>query len=92
MATEYRAASCSYHLDERLTITEVGHGWDHFALENGAPELIWPAPLGRPLMLFVADATTVHLTSSSFSASRASVARSRSRSAAMVPTSGATCS
>jgi hypothetical protein len=61
MATVHRAADCTYELDQQLTITAVGAGWDEFALENGAPELTAPAPIGRPLMIFVTDATTVHL-------------------------------
>lgn len=53
--------STSYELDRRLVITRIGAGWDQFALENGAPELVSPAPLGRPLLLYLTDATTVQL-------------------------------
>jgi hypothetical protein len=53
--------SCSYELDHRLVITRVGDGWDQFAIENGAPELVSPAPLGRPLLMYLTDATTVML-------------------------------
>jgi hypothetical protein len=61
MVVEHRAASCSYQLDERLRIVSLGPGWDEFALENGAVELVSPRPVGRPLFLYVTDATTVHL-------------------------------
>lgn len=55
------ALMCSYDLDRHLVITGLGPGWDEFALENGAAELIAPAPVGHPLMMYVSDATTVHL-------------------------------
>jgi hypothetical protein len=61
MATEQRAVTCSYVLDQQLTIQSVGPGWDEFALENGAPESLSPTPIGQPLMMFVTDATTIHL-------------------------------
>jgi hypothetical protein len=55
------ARMCSYDLDRHLVITSLGPGWDEFALENGAAELLAPAPVGHPLMMYVSDATTVHL-------------------------------
>lgn len=55
------AAACSYDLDQQLVITGLGPGWDQFAFENAAAELASPAPIGQPLMKFIADATTVHL-------------------------------
>jgi hypothetical protein len=55
------AAACSYDLDQQLIITGLGPGWDEFAFENAAAELVSPGPIGQPLMKFVADATTVHL-------------------------------
>ena len=61
MATVHGAVDCYYELDPHLTIVTVGGAWDQFALENGTPELLAPAPIGRPLMLFVTDATTVQL-------------------------------
>lgn len=61
MATELIPVDCHYELDQHLTITAVGAGWDEFALANGAPELLSPTPIGRPLMLYVTEATTVHL-------------------------------
>ena len=61
MAIEQRPANCSYALDHRLVITSVGAGWDEFAIDNNAPELVSPAPVGRPLMSYVTDVTTVHL-------------------------------
>ena len=50
-----------YELDHRLTISSVGTGWDQFARDNDAAELVSPAPIGRPLMSFVVDPSTVHL-------------------------------
>lgn len=61
MASSYPAVTCSYELDDRLIIRNLGPGWDEFAAENGARDLISPAPLGRPLLMFLTDATTVHL-------------------------------
>jgi hypothetical protein len=61
MAIEHRPARCSYELDQRLIISSLGPGWDEFAIENGAPELLSPAPIGRPLLLFVSDPITAHL-------------------------------
>lgn len=61
MASGQRGSGCSYELDRRLTIVRVGPGWDEFALENGTAELVSPSPIGRPLMMYFADATTVHL-------------------------------
>lgn len=55
------AAACSYDLDQQLIITGLGPGWDAFAFENAAAELVSPNPIGQPLMKFIADATTVHL-------------------------------
>jgi hypothetical protein len=61
MAEGYGAAACSYDLDQQLVITGLGPGWDEFAFENAATNLASPGPVGRPLMMFIADATTVHL-------------------------------
>lgn len=56
-----RGLTCYYELDQRLVIRSVGADWDRFAIENGAPELVSPHPVGRPLWMFLSDATTVHL-------------------------------
>jgi hypothetical protein len=61
MVVGHRATSCSYQLDQQLRIVSLGPGWDEFALENGAVELVSPHPVGRPLFMYVTDATTVHL-------------------------------
>lgn len=53
--------SITYELDDATRLTAVGGDWDRFARENGAPELIAPLPLGRPLRSFIADVTTAHL-------------------------------
>jgi hypothetical protein len=53
--------TCSYELDQRLVVRKLGPGWDRFAIENGAPELTSPHPLGQPLLMFLSDAATVHL-------------------------------
>ncbi len=52
---------CSYDVDADLTITALGEGWDDFARANAAPQLVSPAPLGRPLMSSIADAATGHV-------------------------------
>jgi hypothetical protein len=52
---------CSYDLDRQLVIAALGPGWDVFAIENGAPQLVSPQPLGQPLLMYLTDATTVHL-------------------------------
>jgi hypothetical protein len=56
-----RGLTCYYELDPRLIVRRVGADWDRFAIENGAPELVSPHPLGRPLLMFLTDAVTVHL-------------------------------
>jgi hypothetical protein len=56
-----RGLTCYYELDSRLVVRAVGADWDRFAIENGAPELVSPNPIGQPLWMFLADATTVHL-------------------------------
>ena len=56
-----RGLTCYYELDQRLILRRVGADWDQFAIENGAPELVSPNPLGRPLLMFLTDAATVHL-------------------------------
>ena len=61
MSSTPGSLACSYELDQQLFIRHLGPGWDQFAIENGAPELVSPRPLGQPLLLFLSDATTVHL-------------------------------
>jgi hypothetical protein len=56
-----RGSTLSYEVDERLVLRRLGPGWDDFAIQNGAPELVSPFPLGRPLWMFMDDATTVQL-------------------------------
>lgn len=51
-------ATCSYELDPDLSLTVVDEGWTQFALENGAPELVPPAPLGRSVLDAISDPTT----------------------------------
>lgn len=55
------APDCVYDLDADHRIVAVSGSWSAFALENGAPELVAPAPLGRSVFTYVADATTTHL-------------------------------
>ena len=55
------SAACSYELDEQLRLVAVDAAWSHFAVANGADELVPPGPLGRSIFSFMADATTVHL-------------------------------
>jgi hypothetical protein len=61
MSTTPVGLTCSYELDERLIVRKLGPGWDRFAIENGAPELASPHPIGQPLLMFLSDAATVHL-------------------------------
>jgi hypothetical protein len=61
MPAPSRGLTCYYELDQRLVVRSVGADWDRFAIENGAPELVSPNPVGRPLWMFLTDATTVHL-------------------------------
>ena len=56
-----RGLTCYYELDQRLVVRKLGADWDRFAIENGAPELVAPHPVGRPLLMFLSDATTVHI-------------------------------
>jgi len=50
--------SCAYELDEQFRIVWVDERWSAFALENGAPELVAPAPIGRSIWSSIADGTT----------------------------------
>jgi hypothetical protein len=61
MPTSPGGLTCSYELDPQLFIRHLGPGWDRFALENGAPELTSPNPLGHPLWMYLSDSATVHL-------------------------------
>lgn len=54
-------SSCSYELDEEMRIVLVDPAWGTFAMENGAPELVPPAPLGRTLWSYISDPTTAQL-------------------------------
>lgn len=54
-------AIVSYVLDAETRLIAVGGAWDRFAIDNGAPELLPPQPLGRPLRSFISDRTTAHL-------------------------------
>jgi hypothetical protein len=49
---------CSYELDDQLRLTAVDDGWIRFAMENGAPELVPPAPIGKSVLDAVSDRTT----------------------------------
>ena len=55
------AAACTYELDDQLCIASVDSGWSAFAEANEAPELVPPGPLGRPVLDYVAGATSSHL-------------------------------
>jgi hypothetical protein len=50
--------SCSYELDPDLGLTKVDQGWIEFALENDAPELLPPGPIGRSVLDSISDSTT----------------------------------
>ena len=60
-STRFGVATCSYELDDRLVIRNLGPGWNETAIENEASELLSPAPVGQPLLMFLTDATTVQL-------------------------------
>lgn len=64
--TAHVPPDCTYDLDADHRIVAVGGSWSAFALENGAPELVAPAPIGRSVFAYVADATTSHLYQSIF--------------------------
>jgi hypothetical protein len=53
--------TCTYELDAELRIRAVDEAWSEFARTNDAPELAAPAPLGRPVLDYVQDATTSYL-------------------------------
>jgi hypothetical protein len=61
MPAPFGIPMCSYELDERLIIRALGPGWNESALDNNAADLLSPAPIGRPLLMFLTDATTVML-------------------------------
>jgi len=61
VAIRESTASCVYELDQQLRLRAAGSGWNEFALENGASDLVWPRPLGHPLLMYLSDATTVQL-------------------------------
>jgi len=42
-----------FSLDADLRITYCNTAWDRFAVANGGPELMRPAPIGRPLLDFI---------------------------------------
>lgn len=56
-----REVSCTYELDDAFRIVRVDDGWSRFAIENGAPELLPPAPIGRSVFSYIADRTTAML-------------------------------
>jgi hypothetical protein len=47
-----------FNLNAQKEIVSVGHEWDRFALENGAPELTGDKVIGRPLLDFVTGNVT----------------------------------
>jgi hypothetical protein len=53
--------ACTYTVDERNILVAVGGTWNRFALDNDAPELVVPSPLGRSLFDFISDRTTAEL-------------------------------
>ena len=50
--------TCCYELDDQLRLTAVDEGWTRFAIENGAPDLAPPAPLGKRVLDAISDPTT----------------------------------
>jgi hypothetical protein len=61
MAMTTSAAACTYHLDEEFRIVSVDSAWSEFAIANGAPELLPPAPIGRSVWSYISDSTTAQL-------------------------------
>ena len=51
-------AEWSYEVDRADLIRAVGGGWDEFARENDAPELVQARVIGRHLWDYVSDHTT----------------------------------
>lgn len=58
--------SLSYVVDDRLRLAGLDRAWDEFAIANGAPELVAPAPIGQPVTKFIADETTAQIYSALF--------------------------
>jgi hypothetical protein len=54
-------AACSYELDNEFRIISVDPAWTQFAVANGAPDLVPPAPYGRSVWTYLSDSTTAHL-------------------------------
>lgn len=54
-------AACAYELDAELCLRAVDPAWSEFARANGAPELVVPGLLGRPVLGCIQDPTTVYL-------------------------------
>jgi len=50
-----------YRVDPQGRLTFVNDGWDAFAVENDAPELLGAAALGRPMADFIAGPETRHI-------------------------------
>lgn len=49
---------CTYDIDADLRLVSVDEGWTQFAVANGAPDLVPPAPIGSPVITRGTDATT----------------------------------
>lgn len=50
-----------YDVDAGNRLVAVGHGWEDFAVSNGAPGLSSESVLGRPLLSFFASVETRHI-------------------------------
>ena len=71
-AARGRAANCTYRIGPDGALLAVDDGWTAFALENGAPELVPPAPLGRSIFEAIAGADVRALYRTLFERARAS--------------------
>ena len=58
MSNVVATETCSYELDDQLRLIAVDEGWTHFAQENGAAQLVPPAPFGRRVLDSISDPTT----------------------------------
>lgn len=54
-------AACGYDLDVDLKLIAVDDAWSAFAIGNGTPELLPPAPLGRSVLGAISDPTTAQV-------------------------------
>lgn len=65
-----KATETTYQLDAELAIAALDDAWSQFATENGAPDLVAPNPLRKPILSFIADPTTRQIYQDVFATAR----------------------